>query len=98
MSCSAILLAQTALVAYVAGASDPAKLVFGWPSPLMITASSLALAASLATLAGATLLPFLWRETGWTWRRKVAFTLTAAFGLGLAALLLRWGFLAPWSS
>ena len=64
----------------------------------MITASSLALAASLATLAGATLLPFLWRETGWTWRRKVAFTLTAAFGLGLAALLLRWGFLAPWSS
>jgi CubicO group peptidase (beta-lactamase class C family) len=79
-------------------ASDPAKIVFDWPSPTLIASSALALLGSVASVASALLAPFVWRESGWNWRRKTAYTITALAGLALAGLILRWGFLAPWSS
>jgi len=79
-------------------ASDPAKIVFNWPSPTLIASSTLALLAAVASVASALLAPFVWRESGWNWRRKAAYTITALAGLALAGLLLRWGFLAPWNS
>ncbi|MFZ5719037.1 MAG: serine hydrolase domain-containing protein [Pseudomonadota bacterium] len=92
------LAALAAIGVYLQSAADQSRIVYDWPAPALIAASGLALAASLATLVSLVLLPFIWREGGWTWRRKAAFSVTAAISLVLAALLLRWGFLAPWSS
>ncbi|MBL8770372.1 MAG: beta-lactamase family protein [Phenylobacterium sp.] len=86
------------LASFLQGAADPAQIVFGWPSPTLIAASTLALVAALVSLAAAPAVALAWREEGWGLRRKAATTLTAVIGLALAALLLRWGFLAPWSS
>jgi CubicO group peptidase (beta-lactamase class C family) len=87
-----------AFASFMQGASDPAQIVFNWPSPTLIAASAMALAAAALTVLSLAPVVLAWREAGWTWRRKTATTLTALTSLALAALLLRWGFLAPWSS
>lgn len=92
------LSALVAFAVFLASAADPAKIVFDWPSPTLVAASSLALAAAVITVASLAPVGLAWREPGWNLRRKAAATLTAVVTLGLSALLLRWGFLAPWSS
>jgi CubicO group peptidase (beta-lactamase class C family) len=92
------LVALATFAAFLQGAADQAKVVFDWPSPTLVAASALALLAAIVSLAAAGLGPFVWREPRWSLRRKAAYTLTALIALAFAGLLLRWGFLAPWSS
>ena len=73
-------------------------MLFGWPSPWLIAASSFGLAAALVSGLAFLLTPLTWGggEKTWTVGRRLRFTLTslifAAFGLQLAL----WGALAPW--
>ncbi|MGH6999517.1 MAG: hypothetical protein ACREEO_15085, partial [Phenylobacterium sp.] len=78
--------------------TDQSSLVFGWPGPLMLTASGAGLAA--AALSGAALVMTPWavaQQGGWSWWRKARFAATvavfSAFGLLLAVL----GALQPWN-
>ena len=86
------------LAVFAAGASDQAAVLFGWPSPWLIAASSFGLAAALVSGLAFLLTPLTWGggEKTWTVGRRLRFTLTslifAAFGLQLAL----WGALAPW--
>ncbi|MBX3482484.1 serine hydrolase [Phenylobacterium sp.] len=89
--------ALLAFATFMQGAADPATIVFDWPSPTLVASSAMALAASVLTVVSLAPVAMAWREAGWAWRRKTATTLTALLGLALAALLLRWGFLAPWA-
>jgi len=89
-----------ALAVFGAGASDQAALLFGWPSPWLVAASSLGLGAAAISGLALILTPLTWPggEASWTIGRRLRFTLTslvfAAFGLQLAL----WGALAPWAT
>ena len=81
-------------------ASDLEAIMYGWPGPLVITASTCALVASVLTLATIVSLPAVWRGgrrvDSWSGWRKSFFTLTlliySAFGLALTL----GGALEPW--
>jgi CubicO group peptidase (beta-lactamase class C family) len=78
--------------------ADQSTVVYGWPGPLVATASAAALAAALLSWATVALTPFAWvAQGGWSLWRKLRFTTTivifAAFGLLLATL----GALQPWN-
>ena len=92
------LAALVTFAAFMQIAADPGRILFDWPSPLLVGASALALTAAVVTVGSLVPVALAWRESGWNLRRKAASTLTALIALALAALLLRWGFLAPWSS
>lgn len=81
--------------------TDPARLVFGWPGPLLITASACALVAALLTLPTILALPAVWRGgrrvDSWPVLRRAAFTFTVAIYLAFAVLLAQSGALSPWS-
>ena len=77
---------------------DRSTLAFGWPGPLILIASSAALAASCLSWATAAATPLIWADRdGWDPWRKLRFTATvmvfSAFGLLLAML----GALQPWN-
>lgn len=80
---------------------DPARLVFGWPGPLLVTASACALVAAALTATTLVALPAVWRGgrrvDSWPILRRAAFTLTVAIYLAFSILLARAGGLAPWS-
>ena len=73
-----------------------------WPGPLLATASSGALAASVLTLVCALLLPAAWRGSpgspGWTIWRKARYTAAVAIFAAFGILLGVWGALEPWAS
>ena len=83
---------------YLQFASNIGEVEYVWPHPAMIAASTLALAATIATAASLPMAVPVWREAGWGWRRRAGYTATALFALALALILARWGMLAPWSS
>jgi CubicO group peptidase (beta-lactamase class C family) len=93
------LFALPAFALKLAGAlADQSKVVFGWPQPIVVAATSAALAAAVLSWAAAALTPFAWAgRGGWSAWRKLRFTATvavfAAFGLLLAVL----GALQPWN-
>ncbi len=72
-----------------------------WPGPLLTTASSGALAASVSTLFCALLLPAVWHGApglpGWTMWRKARYTAAVAIFAAFGILLGVWGALAPWA-
>ncbi|CAN7226368.1 serine hydrolase [Phenylobacterium sp. LjRoot219] len=80
--------------------ADPARLVFGWPGPLLITASACALVAATLTLPTLLALPAVWRGgrrvDTWPVLRRTAFTVTAAIYTAFAVLLAQSGALSPW--
>ena len=88
------------LAVFAAGASDQAAVLFGWPSPWLIAASTFGLAAALVSGLTLILTPATWGggEKSWTVGRRLRFTLTslifAAFGLQLAL----WGAVTPWAT
>jgi hypothetical protein len=77
---------------------DETSLLSSFPTPLLLTASWLAVAATVATIGLATLLPFAWTERR-DWPRlhaaqhSLAVLIFAAFALVLGIR----GFLAPWA-
>jgi hypothetical protein len=92
--------------AFAATASDPTKIVYGWPNGGILLASTAALLAGLATAVSALLLPTAWRgarggsatAAGWSTWRKSRYTLALAIFAAYAILLAAWGGLAPWST
>jgi CubicO group peptidase (beta-lactamase class C family) len=82
----------------IAGVSDATNLLFHWPLPAVVAASSLALVASVLTVAGAPFLPAVWRSSvpGWTIGCKLRYTLALVIFAAFAALLAAWGALVPW--
>lgn len=80
---------------------DSARLVFGWPGPLLVTASACALVAALLTLPTVFALPAVWRGgrrvDTWPVLRRAAFTVTLGIYLAFAVLLAQFGALSPWS-
>jgi CubicO group peptidase (beta-lactamase class C family) len=83
-----------------AGAADVANLLYRWPPPAILVASSLALAASVLTFLSVPYLPSVWRgstrDAGWGVGRKIRYTLALAIFAALGVLLALWGALVPW--
>jgi hypothetical protein len=84
----------------IAAAGDSATLVYHWPPLAILVASSLALAASVLTLAGVPYLSPVWldstRDSGWRLGRKIRYTLALVIFAALGVLLAMWGALVPW--
>lgn len=87
-------------VLVVAGAADVANLIYYWPPPAILFASSTALAASVVAFAGVPYLPAVWRrssrDSGWRLGRKIRYTLALVIFATLGVLLAMWGALVPW--
>jgi hypothetical protein len=95
-------LAALGLFAAFAGrASDLERVMYGWPGPLLITASACALVAAALTLITIAALPAVWqggrRVDSWPAARKVFFTFTVLTYTGFSVLLAVNGALEPWS-
>jgi CubicO group peptidase (beta-lactamase class C family) len=81
---------------------DIANVMFGWPGPLLVLASSSALVAAILNLPTLAALPAVWqggrRVDSWTALRKLYFTATLLIYVAFAVLLAVSGGLAPWSA
>lgn len=84
-----------------AGAGDAQAVMYGWPGPLLITASTTALVASVLSLFTIAALPAVWqggrRVDSWTVLRKLFFTSTVLVYSGFSVMLAMAGALEPWS-
>jgi CubicO group peptidase (beta-lactamase class C family) len=87
--------------AWGAGASDIPSIMYGWPGPLVITASACALVAAALSLITIAAVPAIWqggrRVDSWTALRKVFFTMTVLIYTAFSVLLAMNGALEPWS-
>jgi CubicO group peptidase (beta-lactamase class C family) len=87
--------------AWGAGASDIPSIMYGWPGPLVITASASALVAAALSLITIAAVPAIWqggrRVDSWTALRKVFFTMTVLIYTAFSVLLAMNGALEPWS-
>ena len=96
------LTALTGVGIFAAGASDIAKVFFGWPSGWLLTASACAFVATVLTIATLAMAPVVWRGgrrvDSWTSLRKLAFTCTTLIFLSFALILAAWGFLEFWNA
>lgn len=96
------LTALTGVGIFAAGASDVAKVFFGWPSGWLLTASACAFVATLLTIATLAMAPVVWRGgrrvDSWTSLRKLGFTCTTLIFLSFALILAAWGFLEFWNA
>jgi CubicO group peptidase (beta-lactamase class C family) len=85
----------------VAGAADAANLVYYWPPPAILFASSTALAATVLTFAGVPYLQAVWfdstRDSAWRLGRKIRYTVALVIFAMLGVLLAMWGALVPWN-
>ncbi|HEX7948109.1 MAG TPA: serine hydrolase domain-containing protein, partial [Phenylobacterium sp.] len=83
------------------GASDLQAIMYGWPGPLIVTASASALVAAALTLVTIVAVPAIWqggrRVDSWTGLRKLFFTITVLIYAGFSVLLALGGALEPWS-
>jgi hypothetical protein len=87
--------------AWAAGASDLPRIMYGWPGPLLVTASASALVAAALSLVTIAALPAVWqggrRVDSWTGARKLFFTLSVLIYTAFSVLLAMNGALEPWS-
>jgi len=95
------LAAMAMFGAWAAGASDIPSIMYGWPGPLIITASTCALVAAALSLVTIAAVPAIWqggrRVESWTGLRKVFFTMTVLIYTAFSVLLALNGALEPWS-
>jgi hypothetical protein len=95
------LLAIGLFAAWAPSSLDPVRLVFGWPSALIVTASACALVAGALTVTTIFAAPAVWqggrRVDSWSVARKLGFTLTVLIYAIFAWLLARAGALSPWA-
>jgi hypothetical protein len=89
-----------AAAVFASGASDQAAVLFGWPSPWLIAASALGLAAALASWLTLILTPLGWRggASAWPIGRRLRFTLTSVIFVLFGLQLALWGALQPWAT
>jgi CubicO group peptidase (beta-lactamase class C family) len=84
-----------------AGSGDVQAIMYGWPGPLVVTASACALVAATLTLVTIAALPAVWqggrRVDSWTVLRKVFFSATVLIYATFSVLLAFGGALEPWS-
>jgi CubicO group peptidase (beta-lactamase class C family) len=96
------LIALVGVGIFASGAGDVAKVVYGWPSGWLLSASACAFVSTLLTIATLAMLPVVWRGgrrvDSWTSLRKLAFTCTTLIFLAFALLLAAWGFLEFWNA
>jgi CubicO group peptidase (beta-lactamase class C family) len=96
------LIALIGVGVFANGASNLAKVFYGWPSGWLLSASACAFVATLLTIATLAMLPLVWRGgrrvDSWVSLRKLAFTCTTLIFLGFALLLAAWGFLEFWNT
>jgi CubicO group peptidase (beta-lactamase class C family) len=90
-----------AFAAWGVRASDVTNIIYRWPGPLIRTASSAALLASALTVVMVALLPAIWRgsalpEAGWSFWRRLRFSVATVVFAAFGALLALWGALQPW--
>lgn len=87
--------------AWAAGAANVQAIMYGWPGPLIITASACALVAAALSLITIAAVPAIWqggrRVDSWAALRKVFFTTTVLIYTGFSVLLAMNGALEPWS-
>lgn len=87
--------------AWAAGASNLPAIMYGWPGPLLITASACALVAAALSLITIAAILAIWqggrRVDSWTAMRKVFFTTTVLIYTAFSVLLAINGALEPWS-
>jgi hypothetical protein len=96
-SAALLLLGTMAFASFAVRASDATKIIFDWPAPAVVAASSLWLAASLLVLVTLGLLVPVWMGSGgWTMWRKLRFAATTVLFLALAFVLAMRGALVPW--
>jgi hypothetical protein len=83
------------------GTSDMGKVMYQFPSPLLLIASACALVAALLTLVTVGMSPIVWRGgrrvDSWDEGRKLRFMATTAIFAAFAFILMWWGALEPWS-
>jgi len=86
---------------WAASASDLPAIMYGWPGPLIVTASASALVAAALSLITIAALPAIWqggrRVDSWTALRKLFFTVTVLIYTAFSVLLAMSGALEPWS-
>lgn len=86
---------------WAARSGDVTKVMYGWPGPLVITASACALVAALLTIVTLIAVPAIWRGgrrvDSWSGGRKAAFTLTVLIYTAFSLQLALAGALLPWS-
>jgi CubicO group peptidase (beta-lactamase class C family) len=86
---------------WIAGAGDLAQVMYGWPGPVLITASACALVSAVLTLATLIVLPAIWqggrRVDSWSAGRKIFYSLTVLIYAAFSLLLGFMGALSPWS-
>ena len=81
-----------------AALADHATAAYGWPGPLMLTASVSALLAAILSWSAAALTLFAWAgRGGWGVWRKLRFTVTILAFSVLGLLLAILGALQPWN-
>jgi len=95
------IVALVLFAAWAAGSSNNQAIMYGWPGPLVITASTSALVAAALSLVTIAALPAVWqggrRVDSWTPMRKVFFTATVLIYAAFSVLLALNGALEPWS-
>lgn len=87
--------------AWAGGVSNLAGIMYGWPGPLIVTASTCALVAAALSLLTIAAVPAIWqggrRVDSWSATRKVFFTMTVLIYTAFSVLLAMNGALEPWS-
>jgi CubicO group peptidase (beta-lactamase class C family) len=87
---------------WMRGAGDAGKLMYGWPDPLLVAASSLAMLGAVLTLLMTVMLRKVWagerRIVGWSGGRKLRHSLSVLVYLAFSVTLAAWGGLAFWTS
>lgn len=95
------LAALVLFATWAAQASDLAAIMYGWPGPLVVTASACALVAAALTLLTILAVPAIWqggrRVESWSGPRKAFFTITVLIYSAFSVLLALNGALEPWS-
>jgi CubicO group peptidase (beta-lactamase class C family) len=96
-----ILSAFVLFGAWAAGTGDRAHVLYDWPGPLVLIASSLVFVTYLLTIVTMVQLPWVWRGgrrvDSWTGLRKTGFTATVLIFFAFGSLLGVWGALLPWA-
>ena len=84
------------------GVGDQGKIMYGWPGPLIVTASTCALVAAVLNFLTLAAMPSVWqggrRVDSWPILRKLFFSLTVLIYLAFSIVLGIDGALAPWGA